>query len=307
MKKEVYINPLTDFGFKRIFGEERNKALLIDFLNEIIEEERKIVDIEYQPTEQTGIWDKGRKAVFDIFCKNDRDEFFIVEMQKVRQDFFMERSLFYSSFAIQKQAFKGAWDFNLKAVYTVAVLDFKLFEKEADNLDFCVERIHLVRERTGEKYSNKLNLIFIELPKFQKMLHELATNFERWLYCLKNLPELESQPEEVKGAIFDELFQEARINQLTEQDMETYRKSVLEYADVQSAIRYAHKTSYTEGINTGRVEGMNLGITVGVEQGRNMEKIAIIKNLLALHIPMNDIALIVEMSPEQVKAVAAEK
>jgi predicted transposase/invertase (TIGR01784 family) len=282
MGKGVYINPLTDFGFKRIFGEERNKALLIDFLNEIIEEERKIVEIEYQPTFQTGIWEKSRGAVFDIFCKNDRGELFIVEMQKVRQAYFVERSLFYSGFAIQKQALKGEWDFDFKAVYTVALLDFNLFEENDDSSDFQIERIHLVRERTGKKYSNKLNLIFLELPKFRKELPELTTHFDRWLYSLKHLPKLNSQPEEVKGEIFDELFEEAKINNLTEQDMETYNKSVLKYADVRSAMTYART------------------------EGRNMEKADIVKKLLALHFPIADITQITGLVPEQIKKIAEQ-
>ncbi|MDR0798292.1 MAG: Rpn family recombination-promoting nuclease/putative transposase [Dysgonamonadaceae bacterium] len=287
MGKEVFINPLTDFGFKRIFGEERNKALLINFLNEIIEEERKIVDIEYQSTFQTGIQEQNRKAVFDIFCKNDRGELFIVEMQKAKRSYFVDRSLFYSSFAIQKQAVKGKWDFNLKAVYAVAILDFNLFDEMDGPSDFYIERIHLVRERTGEKYSNKLNLIFVELPKFQKELHELTTNFKRWLYCLKNLPKLESQPEEVRGEIFDELFQEASINKLTEQDMETYRKSILEYDDVRDAVAYAEETYY--------------------KKGWREKAIAVATKLAARHFPISDISQITGMTPEEVKTIAAEE
>jgi predicted transposase/invertase (TIGR01784 family) len=292
MEKEVYINPLTDFGFKRIFGEERNKALLINFLNEIIEEERKIVDIEYQPTFQTGVWEEDRKAVFDIYCKNDRDEFFVVEMQKVRQAYFVERSLFYSTFAIQKQARKGEWNFSLKAVYTIAILDFNLFEIDKNQPDFCIERIHLVRKSTGEKYSNKLNFIFLELPRFCKELNELTSNFERWLYCLKSLSKLDSQPEEVRGAIFDDLFEEARINKLTKRDMETYRKSVLEYADVRSAVEYAQETFY----NKGRTEGWSEGRLKGLEQGR----IATVEKMLELNFQISDISQITGLTLDQI-------
>ncbi|GHT18502.1 hypothetical protein AGMMS4957_00920 [Bacteroidia bacterium] len=84
----TYINPLTDFGFKKLFGTEHNKELLIDFLNEIIKEEGCITDISYLPTEQLGAEEEDRKAVFDIYCTNERGEHFIVEMQNAREPYF---------------------------------------------------------------------------------------------------------------------------------------------------------------------------------------------------------------------------
>ncbi|MDR3340038.1 MAG: Rpn family recombination-promoting nuclease/putative transposase, partial [Candidatus Symbiothrix sp.] len=162
----TYINPLTDFGFKLLFSEEKNKEFLIDFLNEIIEEEGCITDIEYQPTFQLGNAEQNRKAVFDIFCKNEKGEYFIVEMQKAKQPYFVDRSLFYSTCPVQNQAPQGAWNFQLKAVYTVALLDFVLFE-EAEDEDYCIEHIYLMRDRTKTRYSKKLNFIFVELPKFK--------------------------------------------------------------------------------------------------------------------------------------------
>ncbi|MDR3219619.1 MAG: Rpn family recombination-promoting nuclease/putative transposase [Dysgonamonadaceae bacterium] len=90
MIESTYINPLTDFGFKLLFSEEKNKELLIDFLNEIIEEEGCITDIEYQPTFQLGDTMQKRKAVFDIFCRNEKGEYFIVEMQKAKQPYFVD-------------------------------------------------------------------------------------------------------------------------------------------------------------------------------------------------------------------------
>jgi len=126
-----YLNPLTDFGFHRIFGEESNKDLLMDFLNEIIKEEGRITDIQYLVSEQWGNFETDRKAVFDIFCKTEKGEYFIVEMQNAKQPFFRDRSIFYTSIPIQKQAPKGVWNFQLKAVYLVAILDFVLAEKLA--------------------------------------------------------------------------------------------------------------------------------------------------------------------------------
>jgi predicted transposase/invertase (TIGR01784 family) len=123
--RERYINPFTDFGFKRLFGEEPNKDLLLDFLNEILKNHQgKIVDLTYLKTEKLGISEQERRAIFDLYCENEKGEKFIVEMQKSKQNFFKDRSVYYSTFPIQEQAQKSDWNYELKAVYTIGILDF---------------------------------------------------------------------------------------------------------------------------------------------------------------------------------------
>ena len=102
---EKYINPFTDYGFKRLFGEEANKDLLIDFLNELLREEQgEIKDITFLKTEHLGASEIDRKAVFDLYCENQKGEKFIVELQKTKQDFFKDRALYHSTFPIQEPA-----------------------------------------------------------------------------------------------------------------------------------------------------------------------------------------------------------
>jgi len=236
-----YLNPLTDFGFHKLFGEEPCKELLIDFLNGIIREEGLITDIQYLPPEQFGRTEVDRKAVFDIFCTNERGEYFIVEMQKAKQPYFRERSIFYASLPVQHQAPKGIWNFRLKAVYLVAVLDFVLFDETEEDRDSVIERVHLVRENTQTIFSKKLNFVFVELPKFKKAEAELETNTDKWLYVLKNLSELDDRPVSLQGKVFEKIFEIAEIQRLKREDMETYRKSILEYADVRSAVDLARE------------------------------------------------------------------
>jgi predicted transposase/invertase (TIGR01784 family) len=132
---EKYINPLTDFGFKKLFGEEVNKDLLIDFLNELLPERHKIKELTYQPNEQMSITEYDRKAIFDLYCESEKGEKFIVEIQRAKQNFFKDRSVYYASFPIQQQAIKGSnWDFRLAAVYTIGILDF-IFEEDKDDKD----------------------------------------------------------------------------------------------------------------------------------------------------------------------------
>jgi len=279
-----YLNPLTDFGFHRIFGTESKKELLIDFLNQVIREEGLITDIHYLRTEQWGNLETERKAVFDIFCKTENGGYFIVEMQKAKQPYFRDRSIYYASLPIQKQAPKGIWDFNLKAVYMVAILDFVIFDEFEADRELTVERVQLVRESTKTPYSDKLKFAFVELPKFRKTEEELETHFDKWLYLLKNLPNLKDRPASVDGKIFEQLFELAEINRLTEEDMETYNKSILQYHDVRLAMDCAR--------DEGREEGR--------EEGIEIEKIATIKKCLQMNIPMEVIIGLTGYSKEKI-------
>ena len=120
-----YINPFTDYGFKKLFGEEANKHLLISFLNDLLPIDDKITSISFKKNEQQGDIAVSRKAVYDIFCEDEKGNQFIVEMQNARQTYFKDRAVFYSTFPIREQAQKGDWDFKLKAVYCVGLLGFK--------------------------------------------------------------------------------------------------------------------------------------------------------------------------------------
>ncbi len=123
--QDKYISPFTDFRFKKLFGTEPNKDLLIDFLNTLLGKEiGQIVNLTYLPKEQLPAIADDRKAIFDIYCENETGEKFIVEIQKAKQNYFKERSIYYSIFPIQQQAEKGNWNFKLKAVYTIGILDF---------------------------------------------------------------------------------------------------------------------------------------------------------------------------------------
>jgi predicted transposase/invertase (TIGR01784 family) len=313
----IYVNPLTDFGFNRVFAQEKNKDLLIHFLNTIIGQEKQITDIEYLPASQFGYLEKDRKAVFDIFCKNKDGERFIVEMQRVRQEHFVDRSLFYSAFPILKQAPKGKWNFELKAVYTVAILDFVLFNKEKDDKEYYIEKISLTRERTKKKYSDKLNLIFVELPKFTKKEKELSTDADYWLYSLKHAGQLDSRPAEIQGPIFKKLFETLQINQLTEEEMGTYEKSVLEYRDVRSALKYRFGEGVKEGAKKGVKEGFEKGFGKGIEKGdkqgfergdrqgfergANQNRIEIAKNCIKEGMSIEMVARVTGLSAEQLQ------
>lgn len=293
--QERYMNPLSDFAFKKLFFNELNKELLIDFLNEVLPWKDKILDIQYQPTLQLGDWEADRKVIFDIFCTNGKGEFFIIEMQKARHPHFRDRCLFYSTFPIRKQAPQGLWNFKLKAVYTIAIMDFTLFNEFEEDENLYIEHVNLLRDSTKTLFSDKLNYVFIELPKFRKEVAELKTNMDRWLFCLKNLSKLDSRPPEVQGKIFEMLFKAAEIQQLKETEMEKYRKSILEYNDVREVADFAKEEGLLEGLERGHAEGL--------EEGIEKEKITIARNCLKESLPVETIQKITGLTIEQINAL----
>jgi predicted transposase/invertase (TIGR01784 family) len=243
----VYINPRTDFGFKWFFG---NSELLIDFLNGIVEDVH-IRSVEYRPTEQPGVRDTERKAVYDLLCTTERGEYLLVEMQNVHQRYFADRALFYSACLIRGQApRRKQWDYRLKAVYVVSILNFRLTEA-GDNPE-VIERVCLMNRRTKLPFSDKLEFIYVQLPNFKKTQEELQKNdVDNWLYLMRHLETLTSRPAEIQGPVFDRLFQLALYKQLNKDDMEAYKKSVLEYREIKDAVLFAEERAEKRGEKRG--------------------------------------------------------
>jgi predicted transposase/invertase (TIGR01784 family) len=197
-----YINPFTDFGFKKLFGEEPNKELLLDFLNELLKDEQgPIKELTYLKNENLGASEVDRKAVFDLYCTNEKGEKFIVELQKTEQKYFKDRTVYYSTFPITEQAKKGDWDYQLKAVYMIAILDF-VFDQDESEPDKYRYDVKLTDIDTCKVFYNKLKFIYLEMPKFTKHIEELSSHFEKWMYVLRHLSTLERIPEALQEKSF---------------------------------------------------------------------------------------------------------
>ena len=274
--QEKYVNPFTDFGFKRIFGEEYNKDILLDFLNQLLKPiEGKIKDLTYMPKEQLGITCQDRKAIFDLYCENERGEKFIVELQKTKQKFFKDRALYYSTFPITSQAKVNKWNFQLKAVYTIAILDF-IFDDDKDQPDKYKYEVKLTDIETKKIFYDKFTFIYLEMPKFNKPLSKITTKFEKWMYVLKNLYKLNEIPSKLRARVFKKLFKVAEIAKFTRQQAEAYEESLKVYRDLKNSLDTAREEGVLEGLEKGRQEGLQKGL----EKGKLEEKLEIAKNLL---------------------------
>jgi len=286
--KDKYLNPFTDFGFKKLFGVEPNKDILIDFLNELLrKDEGKIKDITYLSPEQLGRIGE-RIAIFDIYCENEQGEKFIVEMQKAKQNYFKDRTIYYSTFPIQSQAQKGGWDFELKSVYTVGILDFVFDEDRGDDQVFHHE-VQLFDKSIQAVFYDKLTYIYLEMPKFTKTIDELETHFDNWLYVLKNLESLTDRPAKLQESIFAKLFAQAEIANFDDEEYSEYERSLKTYRDLKNSFDTAREEGEKKGWEKGKREGREEGERKGREEGRREggkeEKITIAGKLKRQNIP----------------------
>jgi predicted transposase/invertase (TIGR01784 family) len=239
-----YFNPYTDFGFKKLFGEEASKDLLQDFLNQLLPQHHQIAELSFKNPEKIASTPKERKAIYDIYCKTAKGEQFIVEMQKAKVNFFKDRALFYSTFPIKEQAKKGIWSFELKPVYFIAILNFHYDEKEEMQK---FRRDVSLKDQDGEIFYDKLHFKFLQMPLFTKQEHELETHFDKWVYFLKNLENFEHIPAILNEPIFQKGFEIAEISHLTSRQYDAYLKSLVEYSEVQNVSDTAFGDGKIEG------------------------------------------------------------
>ena len=258
-----YINPLTDFGFKKLFGSEPNKALLIDLLNHIIPD-RHIVDLTYSTNEHTGRTAFDRKAIFDIYCKGDDGDRFIVEMQKAKQNYFKDRSVFYASFLIQEQGQRKDWNYKLDTVYSIGILDFVFDDRKENQRVFHVVEL---KDQDGAIFYDKLKFIYIELPNFRKGESELATGFDRWCYFLRHLAELPSVPPVLDGPIFERAFAAAALARLSRGEVAAYESSLKVYRDLKNTYDYREEEGLRKGLEQGLEQGRKEGKAEGLKEG----------------------------------------
>ncbi|GJM61535.1 Rpn family recombination-promoting nuclease/putative transposase [Persicobacter diffluens] len=289
LPKEIHIDPFTDFGFKKLFGEEESKEHLIDFLNQILPKKDLISHLQYGQNEHLPKTALDRKAIFDLYCTNQSGEHFIIELQRATQMHIVDRSIYYSSFLIQQQGRKGKnWNYQLQKVYVICILDFLLEER----LKLGNKLIHhgqIMEIHQHQPLSNKLNYLFIEVPKFNKAPAELKNRKDQWLFLLKNLPNLQKRPKALQERIFQRFFDRAKIAKLPPEEAEKYIIAKGKMGDYKNTLDYREAKGRKEGKIEGKLEG----------KLEEKEKLA-----LKLHgkgFPLKEIAEMVEVDPAEIE------
>ena len=296
-----YINPFTDIGFKRIFGQEVSKPLLLDFLNQLLEGKETIKDLSFLDKEQPALYDDDRSLIYDIYCETDEGKKIVVEMQNKSQPYFKNRSIYYVSEAIARQGERGAlWHYDIDAVYLVAFLNFcpmdfdKKFRTDVQLAD--------VEAKTA--FSDKIRMTYLQLPLFSKEADECANDFERWIYILKNMETLTRLPWAAQSAVFRKLEEIADVASLSREDRMKYDEGLRKYRDTISVLEGARIDGLAQGRAEGRAEGRAQGLTQGLTQGRAEGEIAgksmIAKAMLAKGMDVNLISELTGLTAEEI-------
>ena len=258
-----YINPFTDFGFKKLFVEESSNNILLSFLNALLKLSSPIIKITIKDPFNLGKTKYDRSLIYDLYCENEKGEKFFVEMQKAEQEYIKDRMVFYSTFPIQDQAIKGKWNFELKAVYCIGILDFTL--SDLSNKTYLNEM--KIKNQDNAVFYNKYTLITVEIPKFNKAEKELKTMLDKWLYFLKNIDSFEKLPKLFKEKIFKEAIEKTAVANYTQIERKKYEKSLKVMRDEYNIIQTAQKKSRAEGVEIGIKKGEEIGIKKGEEIG----------------------------------------
>lgn len=295
-----FINPFTDVGFKRIFGQEFSKPLLLDFLNSLLEGEKHIVNLTFLDKEQPALYDEDRSLIYDIYCETDEGEHIIVEMQNKSQPYFKSRSIYYISESIARQGERGSsWNYAIDSVYLIAFLNFiPLDFKQQFRTD-----VVLAEKNTVDQFSDKLRMIYLQLPLFKKEADECENQVERWIYLLKNMETLSRLPWAAQSAVFKKLESIADVGAMSRDERLKYDEALRKYRDTINVFEGVRMDGLMEGRMEGRKEGRKEGRMEGLMEGQRSEKMENARKMKTYGLALDMIAEITGLSIEEVRGL----
>ena len=260
---QTYVNPLSDWGFKRLFGTEMNKDLLLEFLRGLFPE-RNIRDITYLKSERQSLTERERDSVFDVMCVSADGTQFVVEMQKRSQRYFRDRALYYAAHPIIEQGRRGGWNYRLNPVCVVGVLDFAMehdYGGESERWrDKLVHRYRLREDETGEIMNSKLEFLYLEVGAFRREACGDSPIIDKRMYALKNLSRLEERPAALRERVSARLFEAAKIAAYTKEERNQYENDMMTENDYRNTIDYARDEGRAEGHAAGLAETAQSGM-----------------------------------------------
>jgi len=303
--KQVYADLRSDFMFKKAFGQ---KHIMIPFLNSILRTDR-IYDIDYRNIESSGLTKDDRKVFYDIYCHSSDGRDFIVEMQRIGLKYYRDRVLFYATYPIIKQHTEAKqkflahnhdekfnWDYHLYPVYVISIVDFVMEHCESWPKDRFHSHYIMKEEEYNEPYSNNLHFLFIELPRFNKVLQNLSDESEKWAYLFQNLSQLKDIPVEFDENYFTDLFLTAKIANFTPDEKEKYTEDQKMIYDYQNCIDFAVEKAAKENLAKGLAEGE----AKGKAEGEKLAKLETARNLLKMGLSVSQISLATGLSESEI-------
>lgn len=269
-----YINPFVDFGFKYLFGREESKPFLISFLNSMLCDEPNfslIVELNYRDKESSRTNREVKGVIYDIHCKTSNGKRFIVEMQNQHQPYFFNRILFYSAVEIVEQGIPGKdWNYPIDPVYCIAFMNYVMPGYENR---FKID-VGMCDLKTKEPFNDKLRLIFIQIPLFEKKTPgECVTNFDKWMYNIINMTTMDAMAF-VDDKIFEKFEKLASYANLTKEERWDYEANLKAYRDLMGQLQYAKQSGEAQGIAQGKIQEKKEMVHEMARQGLSLDLIA---------------------------------
>lgn len=314
-----YLNPRNDVAFKKIFGTEKNKDILIRFLNDMItfKEKGHIVSVTFLKTSQDPEIAIKKTSLVDILCEDEKGNKYIVEMQVANTGGFEKRAQYYAAKAYGSQVNVGEQYENLREIIFLAISNFVLFPDKAD-----YKSDHVILDKKSHENDLKdFSFTFLELPKFNIDINHLSNMIEKWAYFFKHA-EASSPNEKERLVGHDEVLDKA-YKQLdsfawNEEELRTYEQAEKRERDYVASMAFKRdegkkiglaegkEIGFVEGKEIGLIEGKEIGRVEGVTKGKSEEKFNTARNMLKKNYDPLNIAEITGLSVEQIKEIAAE-
>lgn len=294
-----YMNPFTDVGFKHLFGREVSKELLTELIRVILGDERHVKRINLMNKEKVPRSLNHKVVIYDILCEDEDGTQFIVEIQNQYQGYFLDRALYYLCRMIDEQGLKGtAWRYEICPVYGIFFLNFKIASLTKFRTD-----VVLADRETGEVVNNKMRQIYLSLPHFNKTVEECQTDFDRWIYLLKNMETFENYPFYVEKSVFGKILEVANVATLSEEERWEYDQALKHYRDYNNTMY----TFYHQGLEEGKAEGLEEGKAKGRAEGKFEGIRLMIQNMREQGMDISSIAKIAKLSEEEVMILLGSK
>lgn len=269
----VFASPKTDFVFKRIFGDEHHKGLLIKFLNALLEldEVHQIVDLTYLPPEQRPPVEDLKYSIVDVKCQDKIGRYYVIEMQILEVDAFEKRVVYNAKKTYVAQLEAGKYYDTLFDVFAISICDFVLWPgpPKGNSQVPMLSRWNMREKHSGEAGLSQIQYIFMELPKYQSG-NQPKSFIEKWAYFFREAPNLNAIPAFLQEEPFIEAFDVAKTSSFTLDDWASYERSLQRDRDLRGISQQGHKE--------GKAEGKAEGEVIGVERtalrllGLNMDK-----------------------------------
>lgn len=293
------IDPLSDFGFKRMLGSEQGKMFAIPFLNAMIGDDTgPITDLRYLPTERVGLGPASKRVTFDCFLHTQDGKQIIVEVQRSRQKHYAKRVLAYTSRAVSGSVTAGDLLYeSVPKVISLNLMDYNMKEFRGHEEYFwriCMKDGH------NRPFCDDLVWYFVEMRKFASKLTTEETRNERgfWLHMLKNIQNMREEDFSDRDPLFLQFFNKCKITNLNTMEKKEYVEDLFDFDDLQDTIDCAKEDSFAEGVE----HGFEKGIEKGIEKGRKRQ----IEDLILSGVDPAVIASALNMTPEQLIAFCTQ-